>query len=123
MGSFFLICKGAETYVKKIKSMKVTDIALAVNPNAEFEIIGVRPGEKLHEQMISVEDSPFTYEYDNYFKILPTLNSWNKDSKRIKNGKLVEEDFIYSSNLNKEWMSINELREWIKTQKRNLFYK
>ena len=101
----FFDMQGGETYVKKIKSMKVTDIALAVNPNAEFEIIGVRPGEKLHEQMISVEDSPFTYEYDNYFKILPTLNSWNKDLKRIKNGKLVEEDFIYSSNLNKEWMS------------------
>ncbi len=113
----FYDMQGGETYVKKIKSMKVTDIALAVNPNAEFEIIGVRPGEKLHEQMISVEDSPFTYEYDNYFKILPTLNNWNKDLKRIKNGKLVEEDFVYSSNLNKEWMSKNELREWIKTQR------
>ena len=118
----FIDMKGGETYVKKIKSMKVTDIALAVNPNAEFEIIGVRPGEKLHEQMISVEDSPFTYEYDNYFKILPTLNNWNKDLKRIKNGKLVEEDFVYSSNLNEEWMSKNELREWIKTQ-REIFYK
>ena len=118
----FIDMQGGETYVKKIKSMKVTDIALAVNPNAEFEIIGVRPGEKLHEQMISVEDSPFTYEYDNYFKILPTLNNWNKDLKRIKNGKLVEEDFVYSSNLNKEWMSKNELREWIKTQ-REIFYK
>jgi UDP-N-acetylglucosamine 4,6-dehydratase (inverting) len=118
----FIEMQGGETYVKKIKSMKVTDIALAVNPNAEFEIIGVRPGEKLHEQMISVEDSPFTYEYDNYFKILPTLNNWNKDLKRIKNGKLVEEDFVYSSNLNEEWMSKNELREWIKTQ-REIFYK
>ena len=118
----FIDMQGGETYVKKIKSMKVTDIALAVNPNAEFEIIGVRPGEKLHEQMISVEDSPFTYEYDNYFKILPTLNNWNKDLKRIKNGKLVEEDFVYSSNLNEEWMSKNELREWIKTQ-REIFYK
>ena len=118
----FIDMQGGETYVKKIKSMKITDIALAVNPNADFEIIGVRPGEKLHEQMISVEDSPFTYEYDNYFKILPTLNNWNKDLKRIKNGKLVEEDFVYSSNLNKEWMSKNELREWIKTQ-REIFYK
>ena len=116
----FIDMQGGETYVKKIKSMKVTDIALAVNPNAEFEIIGVRPGEKLHEQMISVEDSPFTYEYDNYFKILPTLNNWNKDLKRIKNGKLVEEDFIYSSNLNKEWMTKIELREWIKNQRKIL---
>ena len=115
----FFDMQGGETYVKKIKSMKVTDIALAVNPKAEFEIIGVRPGEKLHEQMISVEDAPFTYEYDNYFKILPTLNNWNKDIKRIKNGKLVEEDFIYSSNLNKEWMTKIELREWIKNQRKN----
>ena len=116
----FFDMQGGETYVKKIKSMKVTDIALAVNPKAEFEIIGVRPGEKLHEQMISVEDAPFTYEYDNYFKILPTLNNWNQDIKRIKNGKLVEEDFIYSSNLNKEWMTKIELREWIKNQSKIL---
>jgi len=118
----FYDMQGGETYIKKIKSMKVTDIALAVNPKAEFEIIGIRPGEKLHEQMISIEDAPFTYEYDSYFKILPTLNNWNKDTKRIKNGKLVEEDFIYSSNLNKEWMSKIELREWIKTQ-REILYK
>ena len=57
---------------------------------------------------------------DNYFKILPTLNNWNKDIKRIKNGKLVEEDFIYSSNLNKEWMTKIELREWIKNQSKIL---
>ncbi len=112
----FLDMQGGETYVKKIKSMKITDIALAVNPKAEFEIIGIRPGEKLHEQMISCEDAPFTYEYNDYFKILPTLNNWNKDLERIKDGKLVEKDFIYASNLNKEWMTIDELRNWIKSQ-------
>ena len=112
----FLDMQGGETYVKKIKSMKITDIALAVNPKAEFEIIGIRPGEKLHEQMISCEDAPFTFEYDDYFKILPTLNNWNKDLERIKYGKLVEKDFIYASNLNKEWMTKDELRNWIKSQ-------
>ena len=112
----FLDMQGGETYVKKIKSMKITDIALAVNPKAEFEIIGIRPGEKLHEQMISCEDAPFTFEYDDYFKILPTLNNWNKDLERIKDGKLVEKDFIYASNLNKEWMTKDELRNWIKSQ-------
>lgn len=112
----FLDMQGGETYVKKIKSMKITDIALAVNPKAEFEIIGIRPGEKLHEQMISCEDAPFTFEYDDYFKILPTLNNWNKDLERIKYGKLVEKDFIYASNLNKEWMTKDELRNWIKNQ-------
>ena len=105
--------KGGETYVKKIKSMKVTDIALTINPKAKFEIIGIRPGEKLHEQMISVEDAPFTYEYDDYFKILPTINNWYNDPERIKFGTLVEDDFIYSSNLNKEWMSREELQNWI----------
>ena len=111
--------KGGETYVKKIKSMKVTDIASTINPNAQLEIIGIRPGEKLHEQMISSEDAPFTYEYKEYFKILPTINNWFKDPERIKSGKLVEENFVYSSNLNKEWMTKNELRNWIREQNIN----
>ena len=108
--------KGGETYVKKIKSMKVTDIALTINPKAKFEIIGIRPGEKLHEQMISSEDAPFTYEYNEYFKILPTINNWYKDPQRIKSGILVEEDFIYSSNMNKDWMTKDQLRNWISKQ-------
>ncbi len=112
----FYNMKGGETYVKKIKSMKVTDIALTINPNVKFKIIGIRPGEKLHEQMISCEDAPFTYEYEEYFKILPTINNWNQDPQRIKSGKLVDEDFIYSSNFNKEWMTKDELRNWINNQ-------
>ena len=106
--------QGAEIYVKKIKSMKITDIAKTINPNAKFSIIGIRPGEKLHEQMIGIDDAPYTYEYKNYFKILPAINKWSIDEKRIKNGKLVESNFSYSSDINKEWMSENELRNWIK---------
>tara|TARA_B100000401_G_scaffold432116_1_gene369042 strand:+ start:256 stop:1245 length:990 start_codon:yes stop_codon:yes gene_type:complete len=105
---------GAEIYVKKIKSMKIIDIARAINPNAKFSIIGIRPGEKLHEQMIGIDDSPHTYEYDDYFKILPAINNWSIDEKRINNGKLVSPNFYYSSEVNKEWMSENELRDWIK---------
>ncbi len=105
---------GAEIYVKKIKSMKITDIARAINPNANFSIIGIRPGEKLHEQMIGIDDAPHTYEYDDYYKILPAINNWSIDERRINNGKLVPPNFYYSSDVNKEWMSEDELRNWIK---------
>ena len=105
---------GGEIYVKKIKSMKITDIAKAINPNAKHDIIGIRPGEKLHEQMISSDDAPHTYEYEKYFKILPAINNWSSDSKRVKSGKLVSSDFVYSSDINKEWMDQEELILWIK---------
>ena len=105
---------GGEIYVKKIKSMKIVDIARTINPNAEFKIIGIRPGEKLHEQMIGMDDSPHTYEYDDYYKILPAINNWSFDEKRINKGKLVPPGFSYSSDINKEWMSENELKNWIK---------
>ena len=104
---------GGEIYVKKIKSMKITDIAKVINPKAKISIIGIRPGEKLHEQMIGTYDAPHTYEYEDYFKILPAINNWSIDEKRIKNGKLVDSDFSYSSDINKEWMSEEELRNWI----------
>jgi FlaA1/EpsC-like NDP-sugar epimerase len=104
---------GGEVYVKKIPSMSIGDIARAVSETAEHEIIGIRPGEKLHEQMISVEDAPYTYEYDSYYKILPQIHGWHNDPKRIKDGKLVEDGFVYSSDNNKEWMSVETLREWI----------
>ena len=104
---------GGEIYIKKIKSMKVTDIAKTINPTAKFNIIGVRPGEKLHEHMIGPEDAPHTYEYDSYYKILPAINNWSSDTKRINEGKLVPPDFTYSSNLNNDWMEVKELKSWI----------
>ena len=104
---------GGEIYVKKIPSMKVTDVARAVNEDAEHEIIGIRPGEKLHEQMISPEDSYCTYEYSDYYKILPSINNWSTDENRIKDGRLVTEGFSYTSDNNKVWMSIAELRTWL----------
>ena len=105
---------GGEIYVKRIPSMTITDIAKAVAPQAEFDIIGIRPGEKLHEQMISSEDSFSTYEYPDYYKILPALNAWCDDPKRIKDGKKVPEGFVYTSDKNPEWMSVSSLQEWIK---------
>jgi UDP-N-acetylglucosamine 4,6-dehydratase (inverting) len=104
---------GGEIYVKKIPSMKMTDVALAVAPNAIQEIVGIRPGEKLHEQMIGPEDAPHTYEYADYYKVLPAIHNWSKDPARISDGKLVAPDFTYCSNNNADWMSIAKLQCWI----------
>lgn len=104
---------GGEIYVKKIPSMKVTDVALAVAPDVRHEIVGIRPGEKLHEQMIGSEDTLYTYEYPDHYKILPAINNWSSDPYRIKDGVKVMEDFNYSSDNNSDWMSIDTLRSWI----------
>ena len=108
---------GGEIYVKKIPSMKVTDLAHVVAPEAKQETVGIRPGEKLHEQMIGEEDAYFTYEYSEHYKILPQINNWDQDSNRIKDGKKVPEGFVYSSDNNTEWMSTSELKEWIDTNR------
>jgi UDP-N-acetylglucosamine 4,6-dehydratase len=104
---------GGEIYVKKIPSMKVIDVATASVPNAKHEIIGIRPGEKLHEQMIGIEDALYTYEYSEHFKILPAIHNWSSDPYRIKDGKLVDENFTYCSDKNSEWMSVEFLQAWI----------
>jgi len=105
--------EGGEIYVKKIPSMKVTDLAKVVAPEARQEIVGIRPGEKLHEQMIGVEDAFYTYEYPEHFKILPAINGWDTCEKRIKDGKRVSEGFSYTSDNNAEWMQSAELQAWI----------
>lgn len=112
--------EGGEIYVKKIPSMNIVDIAKAVSEEAQREIVGIRPGEKLHEQMIGVEDALFTYEYKDHFKILPQIHEWSKDPHRVKDGKLVPESFSYTSDNNKLWMSIGELRNWIKKNERKV---
>ncbi len=104
---------GGEIYVKKIPSMKVTDLARVVAPEARQDFIGIRPGEKLHEQMIGEEDSFHTYEYPQHFKILPAIHKWDQDANRIKDGTKVCEGFSYTSDRNSEWMSQAELQAWI----------
>jgi FlaA1/EpsC-like NDP-sugar epimerase len=71
------------------------------------------PGEKLHEQMIGVDDAAHTYEYPSYYKILPAIHDWSSDPERINGGRLVAPDFTYASNTNPEWMTIDALRCWI----------
>ncbi|WP_110674171.1 UDP-N-acetylglucosamine 4,6-dehydratase (inverting) [Salinicola sp. RZ23] len=105
--------EGGEIYVKKIPSMKVTDLARVVAPDAKQEVVGIRPGEKLHEQMIGEEDAIYTYEYPEHYKILPAINNWDKDVNRIKNGVKVKDDFNYSSDNNAEWMTDAQLQAWI----------
>jgi len=114
--------QGGEIYVKKIPSMKVTDIAIAINKKAKQEEVGIRPGEKLHEQMIGLEDALYTFEYPEHFKILPSINNWSKDYRRIGDGVQVSPDFTYSSDNNNEWMEISELQDWIERNKNKIGY-
>jgi len=111
---------GGEIYVKKIPSMMVIDIANAVDKNATQDIVGIRPGEKIHEEMIGKDDSPYTYEYLDYYKILPSINNWSKSDKLIKNGNKVEVGFSYTSYNNKDWMSVDTLRQWIDNNKNKI---
>lgn len=108
--------QGGEIYVKKIPSMTITDIARAVAPTARHKVIGIRPGEKIHEQMIAVEDAPHTYEYDTYYKILPAIHNWSSDPRRIAGGRKVTEDFSYTSDKNSAWMSVEQLATWLRAR-------
>jgi UDP-N-acetylglucosamine 4,6-dehydratase (inverting) len=104
---------GGEIFVGKNPSMNILDIAKACDPSAEINIVGIRPGEKLHEQMIGAEDAPYTYEYGGHFRILPQIHNWSKDPVRIGCGKKVPDNFIYGSDNNAEWMSSDELAKWV----------
>lgn len=109
--------EGGEVYVKKIPSIKIIDLAKAIAPNAKLEIVGIRSGEKLHEQMIGVEDSRHTFEYSGYYKILPNINNWAVCETRIKDGVRVKDDFVYRSDTNSAWMSSQELESWLACNK------
>ncbi len=111
--------KGGEIYVKKIPSMNIVDIASSINQKIKKKYIGIRPGEKIHEQMIGIEDSPFTYEYKTYYKILPSINNWNIDKVRIGKGKKVNINFTYSSDNNVQ-MKISTLKKWIQKNKNKI---
>ena len=104
---------GGEIYVKKIPSMKVADIAKAICPNCKIKIIGIRPGEKIHEKMISSSDSVNTFEFKDHYKILPSMYNWSVPQK-VRVGKKVKKNFEYASNANTKWMEVSELRNWIK---------
>ena len=108
---------GGEIFVKKIPSMNILDIAKAISPNAETTTIGIRPGEKLHEQMIGIDDAPFTFEFSDHYRILPQLNDYYKQSNYIGIGKPVKKNFSYTSEKNTDWMTSSDLMLWIEKNK------
>ena len=106
---------GGEIFVKKIPSIKILDIANAISDKQNnFRLIGIRSGEKLHEEMISAEDSFFTYEFKDYYKILPSILDSKILSVMKKNGKKVKSNFSYKSNINSNWISSLSLRNWLR---------
>lgn len=104
---------GGETFISKIPSFKVTDLAKAMLPGCEMPEIGIRPGEKLHEIMVTVEDSHTTYEYDRHFIVYPQV-TWNDKQKINTSGRKVEEGFSYSSGNNKEWLGVEDIQKLLK---------
>ena len=106
--------RGGETFISKIPSFKITDLAQAMLPGCEMPEVGIREGEKLHEVMVPEEDSARTYEYDKHYIIYPNYNWWNADFL-IPGGKLVEPGFIYSSGTNKEWLTVEDIQRLLKT--------
>ena len=105
--------KGGETFISKIPSFKITDLAQAIRPGCEMPEVGIREGEKLHEIMVTREDSLLTYEYDKHFIVYPHFDWWDKD-KIQTGGKKVEQGFEYSSGKNTEWLSVDDLKELLK---------
>lgn len=102
--------KGGETFISKIPSFKIIDLAQAILPGCEMPEIGIREGEKLHEIMVTREDSSTTYEYENHFIIYPHYNWWNA-GEILPGGKKVKEGFEYSSGKNEQWLSVEDLKE------------
>jgi len=106
---------GGELFVPKIPSYRILDVAKAVAPDAEIETIGIRPGEKLHEMMISQDAARNTIEFDDYFVIQPQLLWWNKqDTLLAEGGSMCNEGFAYCSDTNDKWLSVDELKEIVK---------
>lgn len=108
--------KGGETFISKIPSFKITDLAQAILPGCEMPEVGIREGEKLHEVMVTREDSMNTYEYEKHFIVYPHFDWW--DSSRIQEGgKKVKSGFEYSSGQNTQWLSVDEIQKLLKDVK------
>ncbi|MBT0653108.1 UDP-N-acetylglucosamine 4,6-dehydratase (inverting) [Geomobilimonas luticola] len=107
---------GGEIFVPKIPSYRINDVAEAIAPSSIKKIVGIRPGEKLHEEMITITDALCTVEFDKYFVILPSIQLWDVDKfVSTFNGKLCEDGFCYNSGTNSEWLSVDQIRELIKS--------
>lgn len=111
--------KGGETYISKIPSFKITDLAKAMIQDVDMKEVGIREGEKLHEVMITKDDSRSTYEYDKHYIVYPHFDWWHFESHFTEGGKLIERGFEYNSGANTEWLSIEDLR--VEMKKLNLY--
>lgn len=105
--------QGGEIYVKKIPSMKILDLANALCPHIPKKIVGIRPGEKLHEEMINSQDAQYTYDYGSHFKIFPNTMEKSRILQMAAHGKRVENGYVYASNTNSEWMTCKDIEEWV----------
>ena len=106
---------GGELFVPKIPSYRILDVANAIGPNCEHDIVGIRPGEKVHEEMITASDSFFTYDLGKYYTIIPATPKWKvKDFIERFNATKVPVGFTYNSGDNKEWETVESLRTLIK---------
>ncbi|MFG6384732.1 MAG: UDP-N-acetylglucosamine 4,6-dehydratase (inverting) [Lachnospiraceae bacterium] len=105
--------KGGETFISKIPSFKITDLAQAILPGCAMPEVGIREGEKLHEVMVTREDSISTYEYEKHFIIYPHMEWWNPDKIR-EGGKQIQPGFEYSSETNTEWLTVDDLTQLLK---------
>ncbi len=105
--------KGGETFISKIPSFKIIDLAQAILPGCKMPEVGIREGEKLHEIMVTQEDSLSTYEYEKHFIIYPHMEWWNPN-KIQPGGKQIEQGFEYSSGTNTQWLSVEDLQERLK---------
>jgi len=101
--------QGGEIFVPKIPSMKIMDLAKAVAPECKMEVIGIRPGEKLHEALIMEEEGRNTVAYNGMYVIMPNLSWWERQN--YKTGKKLPDDFVYTSNTNDEWLSVEDLKK------------
>ena len=103
---------GGEVFIPKIPSMNIMDLAKAIGPECETQVVGIRPGEKIHEVMISEDDAKQTKELDDCYIIQPAFNWWNNENHA--EGRSVPEDFCYSSNTNKQWLTVTQLQTMLK---------
>ena len=106
--------RGGETFISKIPSFKITDLAKAMLPDCEMPEVGIREGEKLHEVMVTKEDAMHTYEYDKNYVIYPSMDWWH-DDMLIPGGKKLEYGFEYNSGNNTKWLGIDELKSLLKS--------
>lgn len=107
---------GGELFVPKIPSYKILDVAQAIAPSCEHRVVGIRPGEKVHEEMITASDSFTTYDLGKYYVILPQVTNWDlNEYKKEFNAELVSQGFSYTSGENTDWETVESMRDQIKT--------